>query len=289
MLRVYFGHHKAASTYVRTMLRDAAVGLRWEILTISAPVEWAEFGSLGGLAKAKKPGILSIGNSRQEDIESLPPMRAFHVIRDPRDIVISGYFHHMHSHAEVVNGLRWEELPPHRARLRSLDHDEGLLAQIEFSYPYISPMGTWNYEQPDVLEVRMEDLIVEPLKWWTQIWTHLDVLAREADRFAAPRRAATTWNLAVRRQRPAAMAFLRGKAHLPGIPMGQLPASWVPEAVEALSFKRLSGGRAPGEESEGHKFRKGVPGDWRNHFTAKHIKAFQDLHGDLVERLGYSW
>lgn len=289
MLRAFFGHHKSASTWVRGMLRDVAVAMKLDILTIFSPKQLVGYPSLGALVEHEKPDIVSLGNAAQEDVDTLPELRGFHVIRDPRDIIVSGYFHHLHSHREVVNGIVWDELPPHRKRLRELDHDEGLMAQIEFSYPYIHTMATWNYQQPGVLEVKMEDLVTEPLKRWTQICTHLDLLAPEGAGGARLRSALTAWNLSIRRRSPPAAAFLRGRLHLPRIRQRHLPSHWLPDALDFLSFERLSGGRTRGEEDPTHMFRRGVPGDWRNHLNAKHLEAIRARHGDLVERLGYEW
>lgn len=36
-----------------------------------------------------------------------------------------------------------------------------------------------------------------------------------------------------------------------------------------------------------HTFRRGVIGDWRNHFTAAHRREFDRLVGDRLQRLGY--
>lgn len=52
------------------------------------------------------------------------------------------------------------------------------------------------------------------------------------------------------------------------------------------SFQVLSG-RRPGQEDTGSKLRKGVAGDWRNHFTPGVEAAFAATTGDLVRRLGY--
>ena len=53
------------------------------------------------------------------------------------------------------------------------------------------------------------------------------------------------------------------------------------------SFEALSG-RKPGQEDTGSKLRKGVAGDWRNHFTPAVQEAFDDETTDLVARLGYA-
>ena len=61
----------------------------------------------------------------------------------------------------------------------------------------------------------------------------------------------------------------------------------VQQCMHAGSFQVLSGGRARGEEDQNSLFRKGVVGDWKNHFTHKHILDFEKIAGDLLEQLGY--
>jgi len=54
------------------------------------------------------------------------------------------------------------------------------------------------------------------------------------------------------------------------------------------SFQRMSGGRKPGIEVRGRHQRKGVPGDWKNHFTEKHLEMFDQMGGnDFLKELGY--
>lgn len=53
------------------------------------------------------------------------------------------------------------------------------------------------------------------------------------------------------------------------------------------SFEALSG-RQRGQEDQGSKLRKGVAGDWRNHFTPAVESVFAEVTGDLVSRLGYT-
>lgn len=56
--------------------------------------------------------------------------------------------------------------------------------------------------------------------------------------------------------------------------------------LERYSFRSLSG-RDPGNEDTGSKLRKGVAGDWRNHFTSEVRDAFDREASDVVDRLGY--
>ncbi|MHC5002825.1 MAG: sulfotransferase family protein [Planctomycetota bacterium] len=57
--------------------------------------------------------------------------------------------------------------------------------------------------------------------------------------------------------------------------------------LAAGSFVRLSGGRRPGEEDPGSFFRRGVIGDWVEHFDDACCAAFEEAAGDLLRELGY--
>jgi hypothetical protein len=57
--------------------------------------------------------------------------------------------------------------------------------------------------------------------------------------------------------------------------------------VEAASFEHLSGGRSQGEEDSSSFYRKGVAGDWKNHFTQEDRRIFKEEAGELLIRLGY--
>jgi hypothetical protein len=51
--------------------------------------------------------------------------------------------------------------------------------------------------------------------------------------------------------------------------------------LEEYSFERQSG-RQPGEEDQGSKLRKGVAGDWRNHFDERLAQKFAEAVGEAV-------
>lgn len=57
--------------------------------------------------------------------------------------------------------------------------------------------------------------------------------------------------------------------------------------LKSYSFSSLSGGRGIGEENKHHHYRKGISGDWKNHFTPKVIDFFKDRYGDLLLQYGY--
>ena len=58
------------------------------------------------------------------------------------------------------------------------------------------------------------------------------------------------------------------------------------EVVERCKFEKITG-RSMGAENPKNHFRKGIAGDWKNHFTESHKKAFKELYPGLLEKLGY--
>jgi lipopolysaccharide transport system ATP-binding protein len=58
------------------------------------------------------------------------------------------------------------------------------------------------------------------------------------------------------------------------------------EVVIANRFE-IRTGRSRGQEDVGSHERKGIAGDWRNHFTDKLAKTFKDRFGELLVTTGY--
>ncbi len=57
--------------------------------------------------------------------------------------------------------------------------------------------------------------------------------------------------------------------------------------IEENSFKKMSGGRRPGEENNKAFARKGVAGDWVNHFTPEIADLYKHLIGEFLIEFGY--
>ncbi len=56
--------------------------------------------------------------------------------------------------------------------------------------------------------------------------------------------------------------------------------------VEKYSMAKQTG-RKPGEEKRDDFIRKGIAGDWKNHFSREAAQVFNDLAGDTLVALGY--
>jgi lipopolysaccharide transport system ATP-binding protein len=75
-------------------------------------------------------------------------------------------------------------------------------------------------------------------------------------------------------------ALFRQKLALP------VPARHVRSAVAACRFENVFG-RKLGELDEKAHGRQGLPGDWKNHFTANVSRIFRERTGDLLVAAGY--
>lgn len=61
----------------------------------------------------------------------------------------------------------------------------------------------------------------------------------------------------------------------------------VRQCLAEASFEKLSGGRSPGTERRDSLFRKGVNGDWKNHFDAATHDYVIRTAGPLMRRFGF--
>jgi Sulfotransferase domain len=171
VLVTYFGHHKAASNWIANIMYDLADRKGWRSLLIHNYKSWPGYPMLGDRVRAEGVDLFMHTNARQSDVDTLPEFVGFHVIRDARDTIVSGYFSHQYSHPE--DG--WPELVEHRRRLQQVDLDQGLHLEIEWNAQFIDFVLEWDYDRPNILELRMEEMIVDPMRSWERILCHLGI------------------------------------------------------------------------------------------------------------------
>ena len=286
ILCVYLGHHKCASSWITTVLREVCFRLAWRFRVVHRPEDWQRQGypSLEEYVRVERPRMLSYTNAEASNLEGLSPWRGVHVVRDPRDVWVSGYYSHLHSHPTE----HWPELEAHRRQLQGLPTEEGLWLELEFSAWVFEQMATWDYHQPHVLEMKMEALSANPEEEFRRVLGHLGVLNTDVQGPVTRLMVAAVLRLNT--------LHWRGRHRFPfgmtisplSFPLQAMPEAEVGPAVRRKSFERLSGGRKKGEENVESHFRKGKAGDWKNHLSAQHLASFESAHPGLVERLGYA-
>lgn len=286
MIRIYCGHHKCASQYIKTILGQSAILMGWSMQVDSIPSQLPMDYHLREpfasriLAKQEMlasgaSDLICLGNADNKALAILEAhhcYRGVHVIRDPRDIVVSGYFSHRYSHKVSENESPW--LWQYRSHLASLpDLESGLLAEIEFCSTYFARLHEWNYQNPNILEVRYEGLVAEPMATFMQIYRFWDI---RVPAFAP---------LALAQLLPNYLSYKVGAQPPPKRTVLPQLVLWL--LLRRHSFARKSGGRARGTENIKHHYRKGVAGDWRNYFTTRLKDAFKQRYPNLLGKLGY--
>jgi len=269
-----YGHHKCATMSLNTIIGAVCkrLGLRFNPVYDELQFD----GNLSEYSENNKIDFLSYGNADIQFLRSLPKHRGFHIIRDPRDVVISAYYSHRNSHSTTT----WKELERHRENLRKLDKEDGLISEIQFRERSFNHMKTWDYNQTDILEIRFEDLIAQHYETLLLVFDHLGLLSTTDYRF---------------RNRPGGMyrelmAFAKSSLNLalPRLTRKlELPAAEFLTIVWRNRFEAQSRGRSRGNEDVSKHYRKGESGDWKAHFTDRHKELFKELYAGLVPDLGY--
>jgi hypothetical protein len=191
--------------------------------------------------KNMRPGDIRYGyiHAKEPFVTALtgPDRATIFVYRDPRDMIVSHVFyateihkgHGMHPYyTQVLNSVE-ERI---NAQIMGVVEPGFELSPIRKKYDeYLR----W-LEQPQVLSIRFEDLILDRDGALNRL---LDYLEEQ----------------------------------------GFAPEMSRPEAVQILKSSI-----APHKSGT---FRKGKPGNWREHFTAENVTLFKQATGDLLVRLGY--
>lgn len=246
----FLGHHKSGTRYIGNIMEAFCRNVGMPYIPINNP-KWFGFDLSARIPVVPTP-FVNYMNADYKYIRAFPGFRAFHVIRDPRDLAISAYYSHRYSHSTQW----WPELVAHRRRLETLSFEDGLLDDLAFTdalptdgFPItvFPAMDRWNYDDPDIMEVKFEQLIAKPLETLTRAFAYVGLL--DSDRIERLR--------------------------------------VLKEAVEDNRFEKLSGGRTIGEENERHHYRGGRSGESRWRFGDVHKDWFRQNYPRLLVRTGY--
>jgi hypothetical protein len=195
--------------------------------------------------------------------------RGVHVVRDPRNLAVSGYAYHRRCREKWCINTNFDLTPPidyprvpysterrpdewkhrylveldgrsYQEHLRRLGPEEGLLFEMRhYAYWTTEQMLGWNYDDPRILEVKLEDIATNFDAVWSEIFEHLGFNEKQCD---------------------TALAIA---AHHDLSRMGPEERA----AVEHASFPESA--------------------DWRDHFGPVHRSEYDAHYGRAHARLGY--
>ena len=161
---VFFGHHRCATTWTVTLI---------QALSRELDLRMAQEDRYEKLpADLEKIDFLTHGNATDGIVQLLAgkEYRAFHVIRDPRDILVSSYFSDKYSHYVYS-----QQFAQFRERLDTMAFDEGLHLELERRTAEFEAMAHWNYHNPRVYETRYEVLTTAPYVEFSKILSFLGI------------------------------------------------------------------------------------------------------------------
>jgi hypothetical protein len=159
---VHVAHHRIGTVWFRN------------VLTVVARRFGLSFQRVEGESARPDGDVLLYPHARLFNRPRLEAFRGTHLIRDPRDVVVSAYHYHLWTHEKWVHipspeygGISYQEY------LRSLSPKDGIAAEIRRSAGLdLADMGAWDYSQPDFLELRYEDLVADEAYQFGRIFRH---------------------------------------------------------------------------------------------------------------------
>jgi hypothetical protein len=273
-----FGHHKCASMWVHSICEQVCLELGLKLGSVFGEREFG--GDLERYVRERKIDFLLYGNADFQQVQRLPveKIRAFHYVRDPRDIVVSAYFSHRNSHSTEA----WPELVEYREKLRCCSKEEGLFLELDFRSQQFEEMRSWedNSDNGSIRLYKIEDVISSPYRTFLEIFGSLELLDQE---YYSP----SNRLLFLLAKASCKLERLMGSSiHLPR-GLRAIPAERLLGIVYERGFSKLSGGRQKGQVDPTSHYRSGVHGDWINHFSVEHLQLFKERYGDLVLQYGY--
>ena len=246
-VRVHAGYHKCLSEYSKKVYRRTCKS--WLLPEASfrhyyhrADVFYSDCANQT-IASISGQGL---------DLDRFADIKVVRFIRDPRDLLVSGYFYHKRGAEhwcalenptdidwKMVNGAVPDALPPNTsltAYLNQIPLEDGLLAELEFRRFHYDSMLAWPESDPRVRLFRYEDILGNETAVYNSIFDFFG--------FSLPVR-------------------LVGKHY-------------------AKKF------RAGARSSNKKHIRNPSSGQWRQYFTPKVHQLFNERYSRLLVRYGYA-
>lgn len=253
MNRIFFGHHKCASTWMTGIFYDFQ---KYSGLKINY-----------GIDNSNDINILN--NANTSNLNEYKNFKAIHLIRDPRDIVISGYYSHLKTH----ESSGWDRLIEHRKVLKRSTFKEGLIHEIDWLEPYFHDIENWDFSNKNVLELKFEEITkeIDLIK----ILKHLDFYDNSyLNLIKYP------FKMIINKLHNKKILYFNFK----NIKLTKRVAKKI---TQRNTFKAVSGGRNKGIENLNSHYRKGISGEWKEVFDDELKEIFKKKYPNILLKTGY--
>ena len=168
---VFFGHRNCASRFFRFQVFERVAEMT------GARIRYMDLADLG------KDGrdVVLFANGTTRSLErirrSTQSFRGLRVLRDPRQVLVSNYFHHKGNHPiEFDAGWVWDTLQRDRSILLSLPEEDGLLHELDsITKEVIEEQLLAPFDDERVLTIKLEEFAAEPPEYLARIAEFLEV------------------------------------------------------------------------------------------------------------------
>jgi len=162
----YLGQHKSGSTWLNLLTMDLCKAAGLTCGRFSARKDF-NF-NLGAYVKEKNLDCIAWNNAEWSLMKDLN-FRGFHVVRDPRDVLVSAYYSHVKTHPTES----WPQLEQVRPFLEAAEFEDALFIEIGFVPDVFRRLREWQLNDPRVMDLRLEDISKDPVNTLRKAYTFI--------------------------------------------------------------------------------------------------------------------
>ncbi|OGJ13159.1 hypothetical protein A3K82_02015 [Candidatus Pacearchaeota archaeon RBG_19FT_COMBO_34_9] len=162
LLIIHITHHKSGTYWFGHILTDIAKEFKLKL----------QICDQNKLKKDTEIWLFPDSDLNTINFEKLNrPYKGTHMIRDPRDKIVSGYFYHLWCDEEWFRKKNNRLNQSFQEILNSINKKDGLLLEIWELRNQLQHMNScWDYNNPNILEIKYEDVLLNPEKWFPIIF-----------------------------------------------------------------------------------------------------------------------
>ena len=254
VLIIHFGYHKCMTYFFRQVFNCLSEKMEWDFQVFNTIASDQLIQQANDIRKNQ---ILLI-NTIISDISALPKyFIGSHIVRDPRDLLISGYNYHKWSPDNWIVKPMSDELREqlkidsfkikkdttgytYQELINNVDKEMGLMIELNWRNFTYSHMMKWNYHHPNILELRYEEIFGQELQVFNKIFKHYGFNDKQIE-----------------------------------------------EGLECVQQFTFDTKKKKGDVGSDRHVSKGVSGQWEEHFYPELKSVFKERYQDLLVKLGY--
>ena len=257
---IHCGHHKCGSALFGTIIQKICEHMNLSFCGAKGPAKKAIY---------EYYDVVNFANSTIEFVKLNRPYTGTHMIRDPRDVIISGYLYHAHCKEKwcrnvpdiTIRPIEFPQIPrsqysrsgkwrkeyiqslngcSYQDNINNRNQNDGILFEMNhYGRWTIESMLDWDYDNPHIMEIKFEDVMRDFMGSFEKIFSHYEFSE----------------------QISCELLKLIGN-----------------ENINNISDKEI-------QESDHIHSRQ--TSKWQKYFSSEHKALFKDMFGDVLINLGY--